>query len=969
MKISNMMMFLFISYVSGHSSEIFFDTINYGDGNGIITITATAVGQVYWNDGLPTEDYNERSINIYADGNVYPGFDLLDFNSGIPGEPDRTLGMGLYKIQTGIDFFYWDTRDCNLFDNVPEGIVHCSPDIKVVIDCYDQNLYQYDYGPSGEAGMDFSGDTIPVWWLDSDNNNPNYHPYHCWDETRLVLTNKYDDDNAGGLLGTDLSGIVIPSGDFDYVPKLEERTILTGISIQYQSTDIYHNNWNLEMSNKSTEMVYTPNNTVEIVANFKEKINSTLTTSTSDIPISIQDPWYVDSNGNQLNTFHELNDTENPGGSYDVFKNEGEEINPETWEYALTVPFEETAINGNPYLFSGWISADNTLEPYPNDEENILKRKVLFRGDSPQVTAHYLNLNAMEGIIARDFILGGELFISGNLVLLPGVSLILLPETIVSFFPEASLDIQGTLISDGTDGSISFDLNGSNILVSGEAAFVNTSFTGGTLTYEGENSSGSVYASSFSDASLVINEGAFTDVRNTSFTGGDVGLMTSGINTSPEITNCTFTDLDIVIRANYHSSPIIRYSTIANSGVGLEAMYSSVPNLTNGITAMRSCNTTNNVIKNCDVAVHTWHMSSPNLGHGPYRLRPWLDVSYDLLGYNYIYSNEVNFHNQGSTIYAIGNNWSGSECSYEDPWSLNGNDTLENIFWEPVLADLVPGLTISPVELYGQALNLEVRGAFEAALDLYTQVVIAVPNEKPGDLALYGMARCYKALNQEDAMILALVSISEQFEGTGVHKHAHSLLSSHKIKDGELPMLLEAEGHIHTIRTEYPNHEMEPKLLYEEFLIANKRGDGPLGRTVAGSDVSLSAKEVYRKLERNHPDSPFTFLAGLESASSKKTKTTAAVPTSFTLYPAYPNPFNPTTTIRFNIGVGDALLLHPTLTIYDITGRLVETLLNEPLTPGTHEITWNAESSSTGVYFIVLTSGNERQVQKIVLMK
>ena len=539
----------------------------------------------------------------------------------------------------------------------------------------------------------------------------------------------------------------------------------------------------------------------------------------------------------------------------------------------------------------------------------------------------------------------------------------------LSFLPEASLDIQGTLISDGTDGSISFDLNGSNILVSGEAAFVNTSFTGGTLTYEGENSSGSVYASSFSDASLVINEGAFTDVRNTSFTGGDVGLMTSGINTSPEITNCTFTDLDIVIRANYHPSPIIRYSTIANSGVGLEAMYSSVPNLTNGITAMRSCNTTNNVIKGCQVAVHTWHMSSPNLGHGPYRLRPWLDVSYDLLGYNYIYSNEVNFHNQGSTIYAIGNNWSGSECSYEDPWSLNGNDTLENIFWEPVLADLVPGLTISPVELYGQALNLEVRGAFEAALDLYTQVVIAVPNEKPGDLALYGMARCYKALNQEDAMILALVSISEQFEGTGVHKHAHSLLSSHKIKDGELPMLLEAEGHIHTIRTEYPNHEMEPKLLYEEFLIANKRGDGPLGRTVAGSDVSLSAKEVYRKLERNHPDSPFTFLAGLESASSKKTKTTAAVPTSFTLYPAYPNPFNPTTTIRFDIGVGARHVSPLQLRIYDITGRLVETLLNEPIAPGTHEIIWNAESSSTGVYFIVLTSGKEQQVQKIVLVK
>ncbi|MBT3617966.1 MAG: T9SS type A sorting domain-containing protein [Candidatus Marinimicrobia bacterium] len=384
---------------------------------------------------------------------------------------------------------------------------------------------------------------------------------------------------------------------------------------------------------------------------------------------------------------------------------------------------------------------------------------------------------------------------------------------------------------------------------------------------------------------------------------------------------------------------------------------------------MRSCNTTNNVIKNCDVAVHTWHMSSPNLGHGPYRLRPWLDVSYDLLGYNYIYSNEVNFHNQGSTIYAIGNNWSGSECSFNSPFDFD-EEPVENVLWDPVLAELVPALEIANIEeLYHKASKLEAIGEFEAALDLYTQVILAVPNEKPGELALYGMARCYKALNQEDAMILALVSISEQFEGTGVHKHAHSLLSSHKIKDGELAMLLEAEGHIHTIRTEYPNNEMEPKLLYEEFLIAKKRGTNPLGRAIPGSHVSLGTAEVYRKLKENYPDSPFTFLAGLGSANSKKTKTTAAVPTSFTLYPAYPNPFNPVTTIRFDIPVGVIHELPLQLRIYDITGRMVETLLNKPLASGTHEITWNAESSSTGVYFIVLTSGNERQVQKVVLMK
>jgi len=580
------------------------------------------------------------------------------------------------------------------------------------------------------------------------------------------------------------------------------------------------------------------------------------------------------------------------------------------------------------------------------------------------------------GELADGSVILGEVLLSGDVWVPANASLTIAPNTNISFEQNASLDIQGTLTSDGTDGSISFDLNGSNILVSGEAEFVNTSFTGGTLKYEGDQSSGTVYSSSFTNATLVINEGAFATVRNTSFSGGDVGLMTSGISTSPEISNCTFSDLDIAIRANYHSSPVIRYSTIANSGVGLDAIYSSSPNLTNGITAMRSCNTTNNVIKNCDVAVHTWHMSSPNLGHGPYRLRPWLDVSYDLLGYNSIYGNEVNFHNQGSTIYAIGNNWSLQSCSFTGPFGFD-EASVENVLWEPVLAELVPSPEIANIEeLYHKASKLEAAGDFEAALDLYAQVVTAVPNEKPGELSLYGLARCYKALNQEEAMILALVSISEQFEGTGVHKHAHSLLSSHKIKDGELAMLLEAEGHIHTIRTEYPNNEMEPKLLYEEFLIAKKRGDGPLGRTTAGSHVHLSTKEVYRKLKENYPDSPFTFLAGLESANSKKIKTTPAVPTSFTLYPAYPNPFNPTTTIRFDIETSANI----NLTVYDIYGREVTQLVQEVKTSGRHKVIWDGRDKTgrevaTGMYICKLTSKSLKtgrmftQSNKMILLK
>jgi hypothetical protein len=92
-------------------------------------------------------------------------------------------------------------------------------------------------------------------------------------------------------------------------------------------------------------------------------------------------------------------------------------------------------------------------------------------------------------------------------------------------------------------------------------------------------------------------------------------------------------------------------------------------------------------------------------------------------------------------------------------------------------------------------------------------------------------------------------------------------------------------------------------------------------------------------------------------------------PDDFALYPAYPNPFNPTTMIRFNISVGDANLRPLQLTLYDITGRLVETLINQQLEPGVHEIQWDAKNLPSGLYFIQLQSGTKIQTQKLILLK
>lgn len=89
------------------------------------------------------------------------------------------------------------------------------------------------------------------------------------------------------------------------------------------------------------------------------------------------------------------------------------------------------------------------------------------------------------------------------------------------------------------------------------------------------------------------------------------------------------------------------------------------------------------------------------------------------------------------------------------------------------------------------------------------------------------------------------------------------------------------------------------------------------------------------------------------------------IPKHITLYPAYPNPFNPYTTIRFSVEKSNLLSLR----IYDISGRLVDELINSKLAAGDHEIQWKASNHPSGVYFIQLVSGNKVQTEKVLLIK
>jgi hypothetical protein len=176
------------------------------------------------------------------------------------------------------------------------------------------------------------------------------------------------------------------------------------------------------------------------------------------------------------------------------------------------------------------------------------------------------------------------------------------------------------------------------------------------------------------------------------------------------------------------------------------------------------------------------------------------------------------------------------------------------------------------------------------------------------------------------------------------------------------------------INTVYGNYTAKKFLIEYGLYIHILFYDYPI---VVRADTSWLAQNVWMvkeiipstKIDLNSIGYPVTYpipgnmyeLAiptGIRNISSE-------VPGNFNLYQNYPNPFNPVTKIKFDISkVGQAFL-----SVYDITGREIQKLVNEQLSPGTYEVTFNSGALSSGVYFYKLESGSYSKVLKMTLIK
>ena len=89
------------------------------------------------------------------------------------------------------------------------------------------------------------------------------------------------------------------------------------------------------------------------------------------------------------------------------------------------------------------------------------------------------------------------------------------------------------------------------------------------------------------------------------------------------------------------------------------------------------------------------------------------------------------------------------------------------------------------------------------------------------------------------------------------------------------------------------------------------------------------------------------------------------IPEKFSLSPAYPNPFNPVTTLSFGIPIDSEV----SIDIYNLHGRVIESLVSRHMEVGYHSVIWDANSYASGIYFVKMAAGEYVSTQKLMLVK
>ncbi len=170
-----------------------------------------------------------------------------------------------------------------------------------------------------------------------------------------------------------------------------------------------------------------------------------------------------------------------------------------------------------------------------------------------------------------------------------------------------------------------------------------------------------------------------------------------------------------------------------------------------------------------------------------------------------------------------------------------------------------------------------------------------------------------------------------------------------------------------TVQLKSPVYVPKNKKIWLAWVYENNPGirytQGSPGRIDSGTDWTDKMPAFWGNIA-NQSNYIYSIYANYESSSSVKDRN-KNLPSTFALYSAYPNPFNPITNIEFYIPTESKIKLQ----IFDVKGKLISTLVDKRMRKGKYKTVFNATNLASGVYIYKLQSGNFSVSKKLILLK
>lgn len=410
----------------------------------------------------------------------------------------------------------------------------------------------------------------------------------------------------------------------------------------------------------------------------------------------------------------------------------------------------------------------------------------------------------------------------------------------------------------------------------------------------------------------------------------------------------------------YRSSATIMENSIENTsyydGINV-ASYSDID--MNHVYAHPNIEINNSIIDNHRYGIYIASSASADLGVKLYMQPPYLRGGF-------------NFFEHDSGIYDAYNassNTVRAELNWWDNMALSGSfDTY------PTAIDQgyqLPKSTSSEIQqLIAEAYRLEVVDSVYAdAINLLNRAIAVDPSDPVNYKILLSLVRLYNKMDDADGLLHYLDQLFYEYSDKLIGKIALDYSVSIFLNRRDFKEALERSDQVISIWSlEKGANELIAWALYEQGQIIQEmeKQSGDLAKSTGKSSV-----DIFAMIPENYPESEAAEAIGLMDIEIEpEAEKTAVIPRKFALKSAYPNPFNPKTTISFDLPEEARV----EIVVYDLIGREIWKSTRTSYPAGTHSLVWNGTTKSgqpvgTGVYLVRLNSPKYSATQKVLLIK